>query len=223
MAVPPPWASLPEILLLPIVYSCSQLTTLSTGPVKHAARGWACHYRSLALVLRASCAPAQSSSHAPIILRRRHPQHPIRLNLYAHMHGPGVLCCRASEQMCHGPWPTHARSVLSMLHHCSAWRSGVVDLCIVGPEATTGHQPTRFNVPSPRGRIRRRVPEELFADTNTLSRVLRRCNTTPRRSGLIARHFLDAAGRLQAAAPQPVHVRRQGLPQLQPPGSPAAP
>lgn len=223
MAVSPPWASLPEILLLPIVYSCSLLTTLSTGPVKHAARGWGCHYRSLALVLSASCAPAESS-HAPIILRRRHPQHPIRLNLYAHMHGPGVLCCRASKcAMGRGP-PTPAvfcRYCITTSY--SARRSGVVDLCIVGPEATTSHQPTRFNVPSPRGRIRRRVPEKLLADTNTLSRVLRRCNTTPRRSGLIARHFLDAAGRLQAAAPQPVHVRRQGLPQLQPPGSPAAP
>lgn len=115
------------------------------------------------------------------------------------------------------PWPVaHPRPQCSVdtasLHHCSAWRSGVVDLCIVGPEATIGHQPTRFNVPSPRGRIRRRVPEKLRADTNTLSRVLRRCNTTPRRSGLIARHFLDAAGRLQAAAPQPVQCTSAGSP-----------
>lgn len=69
-------------LLLPIVHSCHQLTTLLTGPVKHAVRPWACHYRSLAalVVLRASCAPAES--HAPIILRRRHPQHPIRLIMH---------------------------------------------------------------------------------------------------------------------------------------------
>jgi hypothetical protein len=39
--------------LLPIVHSCHQPTTLSTGPVKHAERGWACHYDpSLALVQR---------------------------------------------------------------------------------------------------------------------------------------------------------------------------
>jgi len=75
-------------LLLPIVHSCHQLTTLLTGPVKHAVRPWACHYPSLAalVVLRASCAPAES--HAPIILRRRHPQHPIRLIMHA---------CKAQE------------------------------------------------------------------------------------------------------------------------------
>ena len=120
--------------LLPIVHSCHQLTTLLTGPVKHAVRPWACHYPSLAalVVLRASCAPAES--HAPthaIILRRRHPQHPIRLDLYAHMHGPGVLCCRASRCAMLAMASTHARSELyiqsstALLHYyCAAVAPG---------------------------------------------------------------------------------------------------
>lgn len=57
----------------------------------------------------------------------------------------------------------------------------------------------RLSCPSPDGNNRQRVPEKLCADASMLSRVLRRCSTTRRLSGLIAR-LLDGAGRLPSVS-----------------------
>ena len=114
--------------------------------MKHAVRPWACHYHYPRLLPSACvvCACRITCAHHPPAAPPTAPHS----SHHARLHGPGVLCCRASR--CH-PTPV----VVCCIMPCSAWcfgtwDSAVVDLCIVGPEASTAHRPSRFNVLFPR-------------------------------------------------------------------------